>query len=100
APNETIYYTCPHQKKMTEPNCKICLGEAEEELKRLQEEKARREEAKKKAEEESKRTGLPPYTETENILANHQSLTGSSTVDFCPKCGISLRSLQGNAYLY
>src|SRR4051812_12968741 len=32
-PNETIYYACPHQAKMTEPNCKICLNEAEEELK-------------------------------------------------------------------
>ncbi len=85
---------------MTEPNCKICLGEAEEELKRLQEEKVYREEAKKRALEESKRTGLPPFTEAENAFANYQSLTGTSTVDICPKCGIASRSLQGNAYLY
>jgi hypothetical protein len=99
-PNQIIYYTCPHNEKMTEPNCKICLSEAEEELKRIQEEKTYKEECKKKAEEEAKRTGLTPFLQIDDAIVNHQSLTGSSTVDFCPKCGIALKSLHGNAYLY
>jgi len=94
--NETIYYTCPHQAKMTEPNCKICLNEAEEELKRLQEEKAHREEAKKKAEEESKRTGLPPYTESENLIID--SVSNQMITTPCFKCGIVLKHLSGNYF--
>src|SRR5438105_2793542 len=78
-PQETIYYTCPHQQKMTEPNCKICLGKVEKELKRFQEEKSHREETKEKSK-------LPPYTETENVFGNSTSNVHITTNSICPKC--------------